>query len=301
MAELPPWLSVTPRDFVLAQQAGAQLGHAIADSTQRAWEARARMQMESEQHQQRAQQQAIENAMNQMAAQRLEQYRRDEVAARSRALDLEQAGLGMRGEGLDIQRERVADMAKFNEEKANAAQRHMDDLQSQRDFMNEMRQREADRRDKEMDRKDKELERARGTRHFFQDKEGKQFYMDPGETTPHEVEYPKKQAATDESSGSLMNMRAALPYAANFLGAASPMGGVLAGLMPLTAPAGTSTNTPPTVYPNPNNVAAPPPAAQPAPTPDPVKSKVDRANDLRKEHPDWTKKQIIDAVNADTQ
>ena len=153
MAEgLPPWLSVTPRDFVLAQQAGAQLGHAIADSTQRAWEARARMQMESEQHQQRAQQQAIENAMNQMAAQRLEQYRRDEVAARSRALDLEQAGLGMRGEGLDIQRERVADMAKFNEMKADATQRRMDDLKEQRDFMNEYRKDESARKKEEAER-----------------------------------------------------------------------------------------------------------------------------------------------------
>jgi len=187
MAELPPWLSVTPRDFVLAQQAGAQLGHAIADSTQRAWEARARMQMESEQHQQRAQQQAIENAMNQLAAQRLEQYRRDEVAARSRALDLEQAGLGMRGEGLDIQRERVADMAKFNEMKADATQRRMDDLKEQRDFMNEYRKDEAA-------RKKEESERARGTRHFMQDKEGNQFYMDPGETTPRQVQFPTDQS-----------------------------------------------------------------------------------------------------------
>lgn len=105
---LPPWLQISPSDYLRATQAGVQAGHAIADSAQRAFEEQQRMQMAQEHAKAQLAQQAIENAAQRLAAERLEQYRRDEVANRQQQLGIEQQRL----RGLDIQQQRADDLAR---------------------------------------------------------------------------------------------------------------------------------------------------------------------------------------------
>ena len=97
MAPLPPWVSVNPRDFVQAASAGATLGHAIADSTMRAWQEQAAMRQAAQEaaanRESHAQQVAVENAMNRLAADRLEAYRQSEIANRQKELGLEEKRL----------------------------------------------------------------------------------------------------------------------------------------------------------------------------------------------------------------
>lgn len=112
LGQLPPWISVSPRDFVLATQAGAQLGHTIADSTQRAFEEQQRMQMEEKRQEQAQAQQAIQNAAQRLAAERLEQYRQSEIANRQAQLGIETKRLG----ALDIQQQRADDAARRSDE-----------------------------------------------------------------------------------------------------------------------------------------------------------------------------------------
>lgn len=120
LGSLPPWLNVQPSDYLHAAAAGAQLGHAIADSTLRAWEEQARMRMAAQEAQanreQRAQQQAIDNAMTRLAADRLEQYRQSEIANRQAELGLQQQGLGLREKGLGVQEAREAEAERRGDE-----------------------------------------------------------------------------------------------------------------------------------------------------------------------------------------
>lgn len=109
--DLPPWLSVSPRDFLLATQAGAQMGHAISDATTRAFEEQERMKMAAEHQKSVLAQQAIENAAQRLAAERLENYRQQEVAARNAQLGIENKRLG----SLDIQQQRADEMARHNQ------------------------------------------------------------------------------------------------------------------------------------------------------------------------------------------
>lgn len=182
LGSLPPWLQINPRDYLLATQAGVQAGHAIAESTQRAWEEQERMKMAAEQQKSAAQQRAIENAAQRLAADRLEQYRQSEIANRTSELGIQRQGLGLRGEGLDIQRQKVEEIGKTNEQRFKDQQQRMDDLQKQREFMNDMRTREADRRDREAGRS------RQG--HFIQ-KDGMDFVIPPGETNAVPVNFPK--------------------------------------------------------------------------------------------------------------
>lgn len=291
LGNLPPWLSVQPSDFVHAAAAGAQLGHAIADSTLRAWEEQARMRMAAQEAQanreQHAQQVAVENAMNRLAADRLEAYRQSEIANRKAELGLQQQGLGLRGESVDITRQRAEDLSKNTEQRIKDSEERERDRQSQRDFMNEMRQREADRRDKEMERREKEFETRQSTLqpHYFQGPDGKQYMIQRGGTNA--VEVPLSTSAKETSSGGglwdaykgIMGLGAKVSGLSNFLP---------------TTPSTPKTNTVPNVgvsYAPQETQAAPPPSQAPA-------SKVDKANALYKKHPDWTKQQIIDAVNS---
>lgn len=111
---LPPWLSVTPQDFLAATQAGAQLGKSISDSAQRAWEEQQRMQMAAQQQEARMQQLAVENAQQRLAADRLEAYRQQEVANRQAQLAAEREGLGLRKGQLDVEGRRADEQARRN-------------------------------------------------------------------------------------------------------------------------------------------------------------------------------------------
>lgn len=108
LGSLPPWLQISPKDYLLATQAGVQAGHAIANSAQLAFEKQQQLQMEQEKAKAQLAQQAIENAAQRLAAERLEQYRRDEVANRQQQLGIEQQRL----RGLDIQQQRADDLAR---------------------------------------------------------------------------------------------------------------------------------------------------------------------------------------------
>jgi len=155
IGSLPPWLNVTPSDFLRATQAGAQLGTQIAENSQRAWEAQQRMRMESEAQNAKLQQFALEQAAHRLAADRLEQYRQAEIENRKSELGLQQQGLGLRGEGLDVQREGLDLREKgLNNAFANAQQRIKDeqererDRQTQRETRNDMTREMLDLREK---------------------------------------------------------------------------------------------------------------------------------------------------------
>ncbi len=114
LGSLPPWLNVSPHDFVQAASSGATLGHAIADSTMRAWEEQARMRMAAQESAARreseAQQRQVDNAMARLSADRLEQYRQSEIANRKAELGLEEKRLG----SLDTQQQRADEYARHN-------------------------------------------------------------------------------------------------------------------------------------------------------------------------------------------
>ncbi len=114
LGNLPPWLSVSPHDFLLATQAGAQLGNTIAEQTQKAWEEQQRLRMEAQTQQNVAEQHAVENAMTRLAADRLEQYRQSEAANAKSRLGIEQQGLGLRGKELDVQNKRADEQERRN-------------------------------------------------------------------------------------------------------------------------------------------------------------------------------------------
>lgn len=112
LGSLPPWISVSPRDFLLATQAGVQAGHAIADSTQRAWEQQQQMQMD----QQKLEEAATEKRQQQGA---LSQYRAAQLAELERGLGLQEQGLKQRTQGaaerLSLAELRAADSEKFRD------------------------------------------------------------------------------------------------------------------------------------------------------------------------------------------
>lgn len=116
LGSLPPWLQINPRDYLLATQAGAQMGHAISDATTRAFEEQERMKMAAEHQKSVLAQQAIENAAQRLAAERLENYRQQEVAARNAQLGIESKRLG----ALDIQQQRADELARHNMEMEKA-------------------------------------------------------------------------------------------------------------------------------------------------------------------------------------
>lgn len=183
LGQLPPWLNITPSQFLAATEAGTSAGQRISEAAQRAWEEDQRMRMTQAQ-------QAIENAAQRLAAERLEQYRRGELANAQARLGIEQQGLGLRGQGLDIQRQRAEDMLKLGEERNKSAAEREADRIKQLDFMNEMRQRDLERRERES-------ERSRQG-HFFTGPDGKTYVVQPGQTEATEVGLPKPKE--DQSS-----------------------------------------------------------------------------------------------------
>ncbi len=113
--DLPSWLQINPRDFLLATQAGAQLGHTISEASQRAFENQQRMQMESKHQEQVQAQQAIENAMTRLAADRLENYRQQESKATQARIDLEKEGLDTSDRRADILESRANELIRHNQ------------------------------------------------------------------------------------------------------------------------------------------------------------------------------------------
>ena len=92
------------------------MGHAISDATTRAFEEQQRMKMAEDRQKAQLAQQAIENAAQRLAAERLEQYRRDEVANRQAQLGIETKRLG----ALDIQQQRADELMRHNMEMEKA-------------------------------------------------------------------------------------------------------------------------------------------------------------------------------------
>ncbi len=119
MEGLPPWVGVSPRDFVLAAAQGAQLGHQIADSTMRAWEEQARMRMASQEaaarREEAAQQEEENRAMARLAADRLEQYRQSEIANAKAGLGLRQREIGASEGRSDILQQRADEFERHNQ------------------------------------------------------------------------------------------------------------------------------------------------------------------------------------------
>lgn len=112
LGSLPPWLNIQPSDFLHATAAGAQLGNTIYDQATRAFENQQRLQMEHEQNQSKLAQQAIENAMTRLAADRLENYRQQEAKAAQDRIALEKEGLDTSDRRADIMQQRADDLAK---------------------------------------------------------------------------------------------------------------------------------------------------------------------------------------------
>lgn len=76
------------------------------------------MQMANQRAQEADQQREVENAMNRLAADRLEQYRQSEIANRKSELGLQERGFGLREQGLSIQQEAEKEAAKRGDETA---------------------------------------------------------------------------------------------------------------------------------------------------------------------------------------
>lgn len=108
LGSLPPWLNITPSQFLAATEAGTNAGQRIAEAAQRAWEEDQRMRMTQAQ-------QAIENAAQRLAAERLEQYRRGELANAQARIGIEQQGLGLRSRAADTAEGRLAEMERHNQ------------------------------------------------------------------------------------------------------------------------------------------------------------------------------------------
>lgn len=116
LGSLPPWLQINPSQYLAAVEAGTNAGQAIANASQRAWEENQRMQMQQ-------QQQAIENAAQRLAAERLDAYRQAELKNSQDRLGIEQQRLG----SMDIAQQRADEIARHNmaieQEKANTLSR----------------------------------------------------------------------------------------------------------------------------------------------------------------------------------
>ncbi len=115
LGSLPPWLQINPSDFLHATAAGAQLGNTIYDQATRAFENQQRLQMEHEQNQSKLAQQAIENAMTRLAADRLENYRQQEAKATQDRIALEKEGLDTSDRRADILEARANELVRHNQ------------------------------------------------------------------------------------------------------------------------------------------------------------------------------------------
>lgn len=204
IGSLPPWLQISPRDYLLATQAGVQAGHAIAESTQRAWEQEQQMRMAEERQKNVLAQQAIENAQVRLAADRLEQYRQSEIENRKAERDLQAKGLDIRS---------VYDRGLIEN-----ARNRLEDLNAQRDFKNDFLERTQKWREDQakvnndykqdvMDLRkqiaDTNAERPRQA-HFFTGPDNKQYMVRPGDTNAIPVGLPSPSGATTGESGSIM-------------------------------------------------------------------------------------------------
>ena len=276
MPPLPPWLNVSPHDFVLATQAGAQLGHQIASSTIQAWEEQARMRMAAQEaaanRESHAQQVAVENAMNRLAADRLEAYRQSEIANRQKELGLHQQGLQVDQTREDIQQQRADEQVRRNTT-----------LEGIRALAEKRQQEREDRiasTDKFMDIAGvlyripanggepvpvNEKDKTRAPYRFV-GPDGKHYEQYPGEPAkliqmPGDVVKPESHATRDLLMNNMQNNL-------NFL--RHPLSGMSGSLPPIPVPPQAITNAPPAVGQSfaPQEIqAAPSPVVLPAPTP----------------------------------
>ena len=249
---LPPWLNVQPSDFVHAAAAGATLGHAIADSTMRAWEEQARMRMAAQEaaanREQHAQQLAVDNAMARLAADRLEAYRQSEIANRKAELGLQEKGLGLRGEGLDIQRQRAEDALTLGQGRLAESKERESDRQAQRDFMNEFRKSQLEAiqeaRKRALDLREQGLTKERPVMTKISADEFGPELSGPIDS-PEIVNRLKLRDAKKSAPGALDKIY-------NYFTGHTPTPLAVTGSIPMNP-----------VYPNDNSVAAPPPSSIP--------------------------------------
>lgn len=190
---LPPWLQISPRDYLAAVEAGTRAGLSIREANQQAWENAQRMQLAQE----NAQRQDLANRLQQ---ERLDQYRQQELAnARSRIgesqnalqarIALGQQGLALRSQGLDEAQKRF-------EESQKTAKEREDDRQAQREFRNKMAE--------EMLRLRQEgADRSRGVPHYVQ-KGDDTFVIQPGSTNALPVAFPKSGNEDTATTGSTL-------------------------------------------------------------------------------------------------
>lgn len=249
MYQIPPWLDVSPSDFLKATQAGAQLGHAIADSTQRAWEEQARMQMAQQEQDTKQQQLAVENAQQRLAADRLEQYRQQEAAARRQQLGIEQQGLGLRSDEISVQGRRADEQARRNmilegirqadETRKEEADKRKENAPSFHDgqwWVNDPEEGPVPVTQKEPDRD------RQG--HFYTDQKGTLWTIPPGQTNATRVNFPSPQGPS-EGTGDSTIMNNALPIAAGLSKFALGTNPLLHGLAPMASMFGGSNDETP--------------------------------------------------------
>lgn len=189
---LPPWLQISPRDYLAAVEAGTRAGLSIREANQQAWENAQRMQLAQE----NAQRQDLANRLQQ---ERLDQYRQQELAnARSRIgesqnalqarIALGQQGLALRSQGLDEAQKRF-------EESQKTAKEREDDRQAQREFRNKMAE-------QMMQLRENAADRTKGVPHYFTGPKNAQYVVMPGSTNAVPIALPKPPT---KPSGSLLS------------------------------------------------------------------------------------------------
>lgn len=134
---LPSWLSVSPRDFLLATQAGVQAGSAIAESTRRAFE---------QQQQFLIKQQELQNSDEERKQQQgdLATYRAAQLEARGNELGYQQKSLDQRTQNaqdkLTLAEQRAADSNNFRDLAHQVRQGQLERLTANNKMANDIAQ-----------------------------------------------------------------------------------------------------------------------------------------------------------------
>lgn len=136
LGSLPPWLNVSPSDYLRAAQSGAAMGHAIAESSLRAWEQQQRMQMAQAQQQTAKQQFQQEMGLRQAQLAATMQQRKAALEAATQ-YRMNQLGLG---EGrLNQAQAALAERAQHNKEIEDMRQQSMEQRAEQQGALLDMR------------------------------------------------------------------------------------------------------------------------------------------------------------------
>ncbi len=166
---------------------------------------------------QAAYQHEVETAANRLAADRLEQYRQSEIANRNAELGLRGQGLQIEREGLKMRGEREADLQGAREARIKDAEQAARDRLAQTDFMNQMREKDQERRDREFERRQPEDERAKGTAHYITGPDNLPYVVMPGSTNAVPVNIQKPATPPSEPSPLIEAFRKNISDNWNFL------------------------------------------------------------------------------------